>query len=68
MAPAMEKAWFADDKGRIGTVFLDVSDKDWNFAVLAPDAEGEYRWVAGNGGMDTQEEAEQALTAEMLSQ
>jgi hypothetical protein len=66
MAPAMEKAWFADDKGRIGTVFMDVTDKDWNFVVLAPDAEGEYRWVAGNGGLDTQEEAEQALTAEML--
>jgi hypothetical protein len=66
MAPAMEKAWFADDKERIGTVFLDVSDNDWNFVVLAPDANGEYRWVAGNGGMDTQEEAEKALTAEML--
>ncbi len=65
LAPAMEKAWFADDKGRIGTVFLDVSDKDWNFAVLAPDAEGEYRLVAGNGGMDAQEEAEQALIAEL---
>ena len=46
---------------------MDVSDKDWNYAVLAPDAEGVYRWVAGNGGMDTKEEAEQALTAEMLS-
>lgn len=65
IAPAMEKAWFADDKGRIGTVFLDVSEKDWNYAVLAPDAEGYYRWAAGNGGMDTQEGAEQALTAEM---
>jgi hypothetical protein len=65
MAPAMEKAWFADDKGRIGTVFLDVADKDWNYAVLAPDAEGVYRWMAGNGGMDTQEEAEAALEAEM---
>jgi hypothetical protein len=66
LAPAMEKAWFADDKGRIGTVFLDVSDKDWNFAVLAQDADGEYRWVAGNGGLDTQESAEQDLMAEML--
>jgi hypothetical protein len=61
----MEKAWFADDKGRIGTVFLDVSDKDWNFAVLGPDAAGVYRWLAGGGGMDTQEEAEQALVAEL---
>ena len=68
MAPAMERSWFADDKGLIGTVFLDVYDKDWNYAVLAPDAEGVYRWVAGNGGMATQEEAEEALTAEMLSQ
>jgi hypothetical protein len=68
IAPAMEKAWFADDGGRIGTVFLDVSDRDWNFVVLAPDSEGEYRWVAGNGGMNTQEEAEQALAAEMLKQ
>jgi hypothetical protein len=25
MAPAMEKAWFADDRARIGTVFLDIS-------------------------------------------
>lgn len=68
MAPAMEKAWFADDNGRIGTVFLDMSDGDWNFAVLAPDAEGFYRWMAGNGGMDTQEEAEQALAAEISGQ
>lgn len=67
MAPVMERSWFADDKGLIGTVFLDMSDKDWNYAVLAPDAEGVYRWVAGNGGMGTQEEAEQELTAEMLS-
>ncbi len=67
MAPAMEKAWFADDKGRIGTVFLDVSDNDWNFVILAPDAEGTYRWIAGDGGMETQEEAEQALAAEMLN-
>ena len=66
MAPAMERSWFADDEGLIGTVFLDVSDKDWNYVVLAPDAEGMYRWVAGNGGMKTQEEAERALTIEML--
>jgi hypothetical protein len=65
MAPAMERAWFADDKGRIGTVFLDVSDKDWNFAVLGPDAAGVYRWLAGGGGMDTQEDAEKALVAEL---
>jgi hypothetical protein len=65
MAPAMEKSWFADDKGLIGTVFLDVSDNDWNFAVLGPDAEGTYRWLSGNGGMDSQEEAEKALTVEM---
>jgi len=68
MAPAMEKAWFADDKGRIGTVFMDMSDKDWNFVVLAPGSDGLYRWVAGNGGMDTQEEAERALTIEMSNQ
>ena len=67
LVPVMEKAWFADDKGRLGTVFLDVSDKDWNFAVLGPDAAGVYRWLAGGGGMDTQEEAEQALQAEMSS-
>jgi hypothetical protein len=65
MAPAMERSWFADDKGLIGTVFLDVSEQDWNFVVLAPDSEGVYRWVAGDGGMDTQEKAECALTAEM---
>lgn len=65
MAPAMERSWFADDKGLIGTVFLDISDNDWNFAVLAPDSEGVYRWEAGNGGMETQAEAERALIAEM---
>jgi hypothetical protein len=67
LAPAMEKAWFADEKGLLGTVFLDVTDKDWNFAVLGPDEEGVYRWLAGNGGMETQEEAEQELIAEMAS-
>jgi hypothetical protein len=65
MAPAMERSWFADDKGLLGTVFRDMSENDWNFVVLAPDSEGVYRWVAGNGCMDTQEEAEQSLTAEM---
>jgi hypothetical protein len=67
MAPAMEKAWFANDKGLIGVVFLDISDQDWNYVVLAPDTHKVYRWVTGNGGIDTQEEAEQALTAEMSS-
>ena len=67
MAPAMEKSWFADDKGLIGTVFLDVSDQDWNYVVLAPDSGGIYRWVAGDGGMNTQEEAESALIAEMTN-
>jgi hypothetical protein len=63
IAPAMERSWFADDTGLIGTVFLDVSDQDWNFVVLAPDAEGVYRWATGDGGMRTLEEAERALTA-----
>ena len=40
MAPAMEKVWFADEKGRIGAVFMDMFGKDWNFVVLAPDSEG----------------------------
>jgi hypothetical protein len=68
LAPAMERSWFADDAGLIGTVFLDVLDQDWNFVVLAPDAEGVYRWIAGNGGMNTQEDAELALTVEMSNQ
>lgn len=67
LAPAMEKSWFADDKGRIATVFLDVSDNDWNYVILAADANGEYRWVAGNGGMATQEVAENELVTEMLN-
>jgi hypothetical protein len=65
LAPAMEKAWFADDKRRIAAVFLDVSDNDWNYVILAADAKGEYRWVAGNGGLATQEEAEDQLVAAM---
>ena len=65
LAPAMEKSWFADDKDRMGTVFLDVWDRDWNFVVLAPDGEGIYHWIAGDGGMDTQDEAERALTMAM---
>lgn len=68
LAPAMEKAWFAANDGRIGTVFLDVSDKDWNYVILAPDPQGQYRWVAGNGGMDTQDEAERELVAVMSTQ
>jgi hypothetical protein len=67
MAPVTEKSWFSNEKGLIGTVFLDHSDKDWNFAVLGPDSEGAYRWVTGGGGMDTEEEAEKALMAEMSS-
>lgn len=67
IAPGMEKAWFADEKSRIGAVFLDMVDKDWNFVVLAPDADGDYRWLAGGGGMNTQEEAEQALVAKMVT-
>jgi hypothetical protein len=65
MAPVLEKSWFSNEKGLIGTVFVDLADKDWNYVVLAPDAEEVYRWVAGNGGMDTQEEAEQSLSVEM---
>jgi hypothetical protein len=67
LAPAMEKAWFADDKERIAAVFLDMSDNDWNYVILAADAKGEYRWVAGNGGLATQEEAEEELVAAMSS-
>jgi hypothetical protein len=66
MAPVTESAWFADDNRKlIGTVFLDHSDKDWNYVVMGPDAHGAYRWVGGGGSLDTQEKAEQALIAEM---
>jgi hypothetical protein len=66
MAPVTEYAWFADDaRKRIGTVFLDHTDTDWNYVVMAPDAKGAYRWIGGGGSLDTQEEAEQALITEM---
>ena len=66
MAPVTEYAWFADDyRKRIGTVFLDHTDQDWNYVVMGPDAQGAYRRVSGGGSLDTREEAEQALIGEM---
>jgi hypothetical protein len=66
MAPVTEFAWFADDaRKRIDTVFMDLADKDWNYVVMGPDAKESYRWVAGGGGLDSQEEAEKALIAVM---
>jgi hypothetical protein len=65
LAPVTETSWFADDeKDLIGTVFLDLSDNDWNWVVLGK-AEGGYRYVAGNGSLPTQQQAEQALINEI---
>jgi hypothetical protein len=35
-----EKSWFANEKALIGTAFLDHTDKDLNFVMMEPDADG----------------------------
>lgn len=64
-SPAMEKSWYADDKGLIGTVFLDVTDQDWNYVILAAGVDGLYRWAAGNGSFGSEEKAAKELVATM---
>ena len=66
LPPIKEVAWLEIEPGRVfGTVFLDLTDKDLNSAVLAPDLAGRYRGVATQQSHATSADAVNSTAAAM---
>ena len=53
--------WSNLDETVIGTVFVDLIDNDFGYAVLARDTAGRFRWVEGDSNIASQRQAEARL-------
>jgi hypothetical protein len=42
-----------------------MTQQDWKFVVLGPDENGDFRWIAGDTTIETKDEAETLLIAEL---
>lgn len=63
----LEKAWFASQSETIlGVVTFDVTDKDWGFAILGRDENGQFRGIDSQISLATMETARDALLAAMV--
>ncbi len=63
---AVEKAWFASDNDQLlGTILFHRCSNDWAYVVLGIDERGLYRWIAGEVGLNTQQEATERTQQEM---
>lgn len=61
-----EVAWYkATETQLIGSVVYDRTDKDYTCVILAPDGEGDFRWIGGKASIEDQAAAEAALFIEM---
>jgi hypothetical protein len=61
-----EVAWYKATKTKlIGSVVYDRSDKDFAYVILAPDGEGDFRWIGGDSSLEDQSSAESSLLLEM---
>jgi hypothetical protein len=63
---AVEKAWFASADDRLlGAVLFHRCSNEWAFVVLGIDERGLYRWIAGDVGLKSQNEASDRMRVEM---
>jgi hypothetical protein len=63
---ATEMEWYRDPQEVvIGTVYQDVTDRDWGYIVLGRDGRGQFRWIDGSATDATTDRARERLWAAM---
>lgn len=63
---AREEHWFSDDaENLLGTVLIDLIDKDWSIVIMALEEDGEYRFTDGEVSIDDEDEAIDRLKTKM---
>ncbi|PRD56747.1 restriction endonuclease [Sphingobacterium gobiense] len=61
-----EEHWFSDDaENLLGTVLIDLIDKDWSIVIMALEEDGEYRFTDGEVSIEEEDEAIDRLKTKM---